>query len=191
MTRHGCVNSILLYVSKIKVNKKIRHFIAKYSSFFLITTLVLVFYIFNSRVFIVLLFFIICILSMQHLRYFSWLGVPDMNLILTVYTSMVYGLPTGLLLGCASFFGLILSGDIDSNIFYDLVFSYITAILASFFSINLFIPVVIIMSIIHFIGFIIFHKLIGTLDLMNLFWVVTHLLWVIFFATKICKLFLS
>jgi hypothetical protein len=189
MTRVVYANVVDFFISKIKVNKVVRRFIAKYFNYFILFTVLMGLYLLNSKAFIVILFFAVCVLSMQHLRYFSWLGAPDMNLILTAYTSINYGLPAGLLLGSASFFGLILSGDIDSNIFYDLIFSYATAVIASFFSMGYFIPLIITLAIIHLIGFIIFHKIVGTLDAMNLSWVVTHMLWIIFFTTKVCKLF--
>jgi len=189
MERHYSASSVTTLTSKIRVNKNIKKFISKYIKYLLVITILLVMYILNTKAFIVILFFIICVLSMQHLRYFPWLGAPDMNLILTAYVSVNYGLPTGLLLGNASFFGLLLSGDIDSNIFYDLIFSYITALIASMFTMQYYVQLVIILSIMHAIGFIIYHKLLGTLEMMNLMWITTHLLWVVFFITKVCKMF--
>lgn len=189
MTRVVFANLVDFFISKIKVNKVVRRFIAKYFNYILCFTLLFSFFLINSKAFVVVLFFVVCVMSMQHLRYFSWLGFPDMNLILTAFTSITYGLPAGLFLGSASFFGLILSGDIDSNIFYDLIFSYATAVIASFFVIGYYIPLIITLAIIHFVGFIIYHKIVGTLDAINMSWVTTHLIWVIFFATKVCSLF--
>lgn len=188
MARLGYVNIVDSFFQKVRVNKRIRRFIAKYSNIFLVFTILLAFYLFNSKAFVAILFFVISIMSMQHLRYFPWLGIPDMNLILTTYTSINYGLPAGLFLGSASFFGLILSGDIDSNLFFDVIFSYLTAVIASFFLMNAFTPLIIALAIFHIISFFIFHKIFGTLDPMNILWGLTHFFWLIIFATKICSL---
>lgn len=138
---------------------------------------------------LVLFIFVLCVLSMQHLRFMPWFGGFDLNIILTVYTGVTYGLPAAFFIGNASTLGLILSGDIDNGIVYDFVISYAIAFLSSFFALSMFVPVVTSMSIIYTVGYIIYHKMFGTLEIQTFSWAITNFLWIMFVVHKVLPLF--
>ncbi|MFT4303157.1 MAG: hypothetical protein ACMXYG_01210 [Candidatus Woesearchaeota archaeon] len=146
------------------------------------------FFMYNKDMFMILSLFIISVVSMLPLRVIPWFGFFDMNTLLTVYASMVYGLPAGLIVGTASVFGIINSGDVDNNIFFDLCASYIVAIVASFFLISAYVPIVTVLALTYATLSLTFHKLFGTLDFLNVTWTITNFIWVIFVLYKILPL---
>jgi len=132
--------------------------------------------------------FLICVISMIPLRYCSWCGFFDMNTILTVYTTMHFGVPSGLFVGSASLVGIIISGDVDNNLIFDLLASYVIVFVASLFSVSLFLPVVLVCSIVYALIAFLFHSLSGTLDVLNSIWTTTNLVWVWICMLKILPL---
>lgn len=125
------------------------------------------------------------------LRFAGWCGFFDMNIILTVYTAINFGLPAALFVGTASVFGILFSGDVDNNIIFDLIASYVIAIIASLFVMQFFVPVVIFVAVVYASIALSFHYLSGTLDFLNATWTITNLIWVLFFVLKLIPIFSS
>lgn len=144
--------------------------------------------VYNLKLIIIFSLFCACVASMLHLRYIPWLGV-DLNTVLTVYASMNFGLLAGIFIGNASLVGILISGDVDNNIFIDLMASYIVAFVASLFTIAYFVPVVIGAACCYFTFCMIFHTLMGTFDIMNITWTITNFIWVLFLMLKIVPVF--
>ena len=132
--------------------------------------------------------FALGVISMLPLRVVGWCGFFDMNTILTVYTSMEFGLPAGLFVGSASMFGIMFSGDVDNNIFFDLGASYLIAVIASLFTLSAFFPVVVVCAVLYFIAAFVFHTLAGTLEVLNTVWTITNFIWVLFVVFKLLPL---
>lgn len=133
--------------------------------------------------------FALGVISMLPLRFVGWCGFFDMNTLLTVYASMEFGLPAGLFVGTASVFGIVFSGDIDNNIFFDLGASYFIAVVASLFTLSAFLPVVFVCAVAYFIAALTFHTLAGTLEVLNAVWTITNFIWVLFVLFKLLPLF--
>jgi hypothetical protein len=138
---------------------------------------------------IILLLFAVGVASMLHMRYAQWLGAIDLNLLITVYVSMKFGFPAGFFVSHAEIVGLILAGDIDNNLLYDLLASYFVAFAASLFALGLFVPVVTILAILYCISGMIYHYFAGTLHFANSTWYITNILWVMFLIHKLLPLF--
>ncbi|MFT4343222.1 MAG: hypothetical protein ACMXYE_00575 [Candidatus Woesearchaeota archaeon] len=145
----------------------------------------------NQHFITLVLFFILGVVSMFPLRFAGWCGFFDMNIILTVYTAINFGLPAALFVGTASVFGILFSGDVDNNIIFDLIASYVIAIIASLFVMQFFVPVVIFVAVVYASIALSFHYLSGTLDFLNATWTITNLIWVLFFVLKLIPIFSS
>jgi len=146
------------------------------------------FLLFNFDILLILLIFVACVVSMLTLRVTPWLGLPDLNTVLTVYASINFGLPAGLFVGNASTIGILLSGDPDNNILFDFAGSYTIAIVASLFTMQHYFLVVFVCAIIYATLAILYHYFFGTLEFVNVMWTITNLLWVLLLIFKIIPL---
>jgi len=168
-----------------KINYRLKKLLLYFSIMFFIFFGTILFIIYQYQFFLLCLIFVICVASVQHMRVFSWFGGFDLNTILTVFVSMKFGLSAGLFVGTASVVGLILAGDIDNSLFFDLVFSYIIAIISSFFTLSMFVPIVTIMALLYFISYLFYHFIMRTMEIQNIVWGVTNCLWILFVMYKV------
>jgi len=171
-----------------KLNYRLKKLLIYFSVMFFVFFSVSLFIAYQYQFFLLCLIFVICVASVQHMRVIQWFGGFDLNIILTVFTSMQFGLSAGVFIGTASLVGLILAGEIDNNLFFDLIFSYIIAIISSFFVLSLFVPVVTIMAIFYFVSYLFYHFIMGTFEVQNTIWGITNFIWIIFIVHKVMPL---
>jgi hypothetical protein len=175
-------NKFLLW----KFNKHLHRRLLIFSLFSIISlTLIL----YNLKLIIILLLFILCLLSMQHMRYISWLGMFDLNTILTVYTTIHFGILAGFFVSNASVIGNLLLGEIDFLLF-DVFMSFIIVIIASFFTISSMSIGIIICGVLYFIVGLVWFYNTNCLEFSNIMFLVTNLCWIWIFVTKILYLFI-
>lgn len=177
-----------LFLSFFKFERRNRQLLIWAALFSVMMCCSVLFFIYNLDVLIILLMFVACVASMLPLRITPWLGAPDLNTVFTAYASITYGLPAGLFIGNASTIGILLSGDPDNNIIFDFAASYIIAIVASFFTMQYFAPVVIICAVIYATLALFFHYYLGTFEVVNTCWTITNFLWVLLLMLKIIPL---
>lgn len=146
-------------------------------------------FIYNYSTFlIVCLLFLLCVVSMLPMRVVKWMGFFDMNMILTVYTSINYGLVPGLFVGNASIVGLLVVGQFESTVFFDIITSNAEAFIASFFTMSAFVPLVTTMAVVYFVSYLIFHNMLGTFDAFEFGWATTNIIWIFFVLFKLIPL---
>ncbi len=140
------------------------------------------------EIFILFSMFVLCIISRLPMKFMSWSGFFDMNLILTVYASMQYGLFAGFFIATACLVSRALMGDIDETLIYDVFVSYLVAFITSFISIALFLPtmttVAILFAIFHFV-----YCYYTDPEVFDITWTITYLVWMLFFIHKLLPLF--
>jgi hypothetical protein len=137
-----------------------------------------------TRTIVLLLFFIICFISMSPLKAMPWFGFFDMNIILTVYSSVTYGIGAGIFIANASALGLLFFNP-DINIIIDIILSYIIAITIPVF---IFLPIstiIISCALVYVVLGSIIHTICGTMDWENICWYITNFLWIWLVVSKI------
>jgi hypothetical protein len=176
-----------LYSPPLRAERRYKRFFVQLSIFGLFFLSAFMFLIYNYHLLVIMILFVVCVLSMLHLRFLPWLGI-DLNTILTVFASMRYGLAAGLFVGTASMVGILLSGDPDNNIIFDFCGSTAVALFASFFPLSMYFSVVLVCAVIYFVIALLFHYLMGTWDFLNVTWTVTNFAWILFVIIKLIPL---
>jgi len=176
--------------SNLMFKKLVLSSILKYYIFFFPLLFSFLLYIKFRAIFLICMIFLVCVLSMYPLLFMPWFGFFDMNIILTVFTTMKFGIPAGLLVGTASMVGLLLTGDAE-NVPIDAVMSYVVVLLSSLFTIQSFIPVVIFVAFIYTCAQLLSHRFMGTLGVLNIGWNMSHLAWIVFAMLKLAPFILK
>jgi hypothetical protein len=103
------------------------------------------------------------------------LGVFDINVLVTIWVTQVYGWHIGFLMAHASLIGILLNGDAD-NVFPDVLSMYIIVALSAylFTIITPILAVYVALVSIYAVLFAIFHMFTGTLEWTNITWIVTQ-----------------
>jgi hypothetical protein len=133
--------------------------------------------IFSYKYVFLFILFCICVASVFPQRIVTWLGVFDINLLVTIWVTQVYGLHIGFIMAHASLIGILLNGDAD-NVFPDVLSMYLVVALSAYlFTIITQIWVVYVALIAFYaLVFIILHLCFGTMEWTNMTWIITQII---------------
>jgi hypothetical protein len=153
----------------------------------LFALLMFFFMLYNWQSVILLAMFVVCFLSMMHMRLFTWLGAFDMNTILTVYATVHFGLPAGLFIGNASVLGNLFVGEVDLTP-YDIFASMVVACVGLFFTPQTWVIGAVVGAIVYAAMGFIYLTLTGMMEWTNIVWLTSNFAWVLFVMLKLYPL---
>jgi hypothetical protein len=155
--------------------------------YFCLFSFIVLFFLYNLTILIILLLFIIGVISMMHMRVFTWFGAIDMNTIVTVYATINYGLPAGIFVANASVIGNIIIGEVDL-LPYDFCVGILIVAIANMFTMQSFVLAVVVCATVFFLIGFVYLYCIGMLEWTNIVWLSTNYVWILFIMLKVYPL---